>query len=74
MKDQVASLKDKGVEAAYVSERCDFDKVYERSYPILFLSPEALLTDSKWRDVVLSRVYQEYLMAVVIDEAHCIKK
>ena len=54
MKDQVASLKDKGVEAAYVSERCDFDKVYERSYPILFLSPEALLTDSKWRDVVLS--------------------
>ena len=74
MKDQVASLKDKGIETVYVGEKCDLDKVYGGSYPILFISPEALLTDSKWRDVLLSQVYQEQLMAVVIDEAHCVKK
>ena len=74
MKDQVASLKDKGVEAVYVGGVCDMGRVYEGSYPILFISPEALLTDSKWRDVLLSQVYQEHLMGVVIDEAHCVKK
>ena len=34
-------------------------------------TPEALLTDNKWRDVLASQVYQHHLMAVVIDEAHC---
>ena len=70
----MAKLKAKGVEAVYVGERCDMNKVYEGRYPILFISPEALLTDSKWRDVLLSQVYQRHLMAVVIDEAHCVKK
>ena len=74
MKDQVTNLKAKGVEAVYVGERCDMNRVYEGRYPIIFISPEALLTDSKWRDVLLSQVYQHHLMAVVIDEAHCVKK
>ena len=33
-----------------------------------FLSPEALLSNETWRDMVLSPVYQENLVAVVIDE------
>ena len=74
MKDQVANLKAKGVEAVYVGERCDMNGVYEGRYPILFISPEALLTDNKWRDILLSQVYQHHLMAVVVDEAHCVKK
>ena len=56
MKDQVAKLKAKGVEAVYVGERCDMNKVYKDRYQILFISPEALLTDSKWQDVLLSQV------------------
>ena len=40
----------------------------------LLAHAEALLTDSRWRDVLLSEVYQQHLMAVIIDEAHCIKK
>lgn len=74
MKDQVANLKARGVEAVYVGERCDMDRVYEGRYPILYISPEALLTDNKWRGILASQVYQHNLMAVVVDEAHCVKK
>ena len=35
---------------------------------VVFLSPEALLSNETWRDMVLSPVYQENLVAVVIDE------
>ena len=37
---------------------------------------KALLTNETWRDMLLSAVYQENLMALVVDEAqwHCVKK
>ena len=37
-------------------------------YQLGFLSPEALLSNETWRDTVPSPVYQENLVAVVIDE------
>ena len=37
-------------------------------YQLVFLSPEALLSNETWRDIVQSPVYQENLVAVVIDE------
>ena len=37
-------------------------------YQLVFLSPEALLSDETWRDTVPNPVYQENLVAVVIDE------
>ena len=37
-------------------------------YQLVFLSPEALLSNETWRDTVPSPVYQENLVAVVIDE------
>ena len=74
MKDQVESLKLRGVNAVYAGEDCDMDRVAEGSYPVIFVSPEALMTKSIWRNVLLSEVYQKHLVAVVIDEAHCVKK
>ena len=50
------------------------DKVDEERYSILYVSPEALLTDNKWRDVLASQVYQHHLMGIIVDEAHCVKK
>ena len=40
----------------------------EGVYQLGFLSPEALLSNETWRDMVPSPVYQENLVAVVIDE------
>ena len=37
-------------------------------YQLVFLSPEALLSNKTWRDTVPSPVYQENLVAVIIDE------
>ena len=37
-------------------------------YQLVFLSPEALLSNETWRDMVPCPVYQENLVAVVIDE------
>ena len=37
-------------------------------YQLVFLSPEALLSNETWRDMVPSSVYQENFVAVVIDE------
>ena len=36
-------------------------------YQLVFLSPEALFSNETWRDMVPSPVYQENLVAVVID-------
>ena len=38
------------------------------------MSPEAVLTNPEWRDMLQSPVYQENLVAFVVDEAHCVKK
>ena len=42
--------------------------MYDGVCQLVFLSPEALLSNETWRDTVLSHVYQETLVAVVIDE------
>ena len=42
----------------------------ESSYYIR-ISPESLLTNLEWREMLQSEVYRE---AFVIDEAHCVKQ
>ena len=70
IKDQVTKLKAKRVEAVDVGERCDINKEYKERYIILFIST------GNWQQManVLSQVYQRHLMAVVVGEAHCVKK
>ena len=43
-------------------------------YHTMYMSPEALITDERWRDMLLSPVYSEHLVGLVVDEAHCVKK
>ena len=38
------------------------------------MSPEALLADDRWRYMLMSPMYKENLMGLVVDEAHCVKK
>ena len=76
MKDQVRRMKEKGVSAIYLAE-VDHQtemKVCEGKYKLIYSSPECLLTNVMWRDVLQSDVYQQNLVAFVIDEAHCVKK
>ena len=41
---------------------------------MIFMSPEATLTDMRWRDMLSSPIFQERLVALIVDEAHCVKK
>ena len=61
----------------YVGD-CDDKKavaaVCSGQYQLVFMSPKALPTDEQWRDMLLSEVYNERLVALIVDEAHCVKK
>ena len=39
---------------------------------LLFISPESLLSNPRWREMLLLPVYQEKVVALMVDEAHCI--
>ena len=43
-------------------------------YQLVFFTPEILLMKSKWRDMLLGDVYRNRINALVVDEAHCMKK
>ena len=76
MKDQVKGLARVGVSAIAtgdVIERSTLERIHRGKYQIIFFSPEGLLQNLEWRDVLQSPTYQERLVAFVIDEAHCVK-
>ena len=77
MKDQVASFETKGVSAVHLAGNVSQEvkmEVVSGNYRLVFLSPEQLLTVKKWRIMLQSQVYREQLVALVVDEAHCVKK
>ena len=43
-------------------------------YQVVFISPELLLTEETWRDMLQSPIYKQHLVGFIIDEAHCIIK
>ena len=76
MQDQVRAMKERGVSAVYAGmadEELE-GEVCAGCYQLVFLSPESLLTDGRWRDMLQSPVYHERLVGFVVDEAHCVKK
>ena len=76
MKDQVRQMTERNVKAVYVGEIDDATEteVCEGQFQLVYLSPEALLTNATWCDMLQSPVYQSNLVALVVDEAHCVKK
>ena len=74
MIDQVRHMTERGITAVYVGDCVSEVEVCNGCFQLVFMSPESLLTNETWRDMLTSPVYQEHLVAVVIDEAHCVKK
>ena len=77
MIDQQEKFISKGIIAEYVGEAQEdprvVGRVLKRQLQLLFISPESLLNNSKYRSMLLTTKYKEHLVAVVIDEAHCVK-
>lgn len=76
MKDQVLSLKNAGISAAFVNSSLtpeQLKKVYgymaDRRYKIIYVAPERLFTEG-----FLDTVRQLEISFIAVDEAHCISQ
>ena len=49
------------------------DKVLNGKVQLLYISPENILENKKYRDMLFTQAYMTNLVAVVVDEAHCVK-
>lgn len=76
MKDQVASLEKKGLNAiaVVVDGTDDNTSVVRGDFQYIFTTPEILLRSKNWNNVFQSPTFLEKLVGVIIDEAHCVKK
>ena len=48
-------------------------KVLKGEVQLVFISPENIICNPKFRNMFLSERYKECLVALVVDEAHCVK-
>ena len=76
MKEQVQKLLQRGVTAVYVGDlpSDSHSGVHNGDYHFVFMSPESLLTNMEWRQMIASKHYQDNAIALIIDEAHCVKQ
>ena len=51
---------------------CQEKKLRDGDYQIVFAHPESLISSNYGRDLLLSAKYQDNVVSIVIDEAHCI--
>ena len=77
MMDQQAKFTPRGLKAEFVGKaQTDVEvvkKVLHGDVQLLFISPESIINNTKYRIMLLSTTYKTKLVAVVVDEAHCVK-
>ena len=77
MMDQRSKFSLQGITTDFVGEDQHDDdaikKVLKGLVQLVYISPESLHTNTRYRNMFLSQVYKENLVALVIDEAHCVK-
>ena len=66
-----------GLNTEYIGIAQDDSEVVRRvlsgDIQLLFISPESILNNKRFQNMLLSQHYKEKLVAVVVDEAHCVK-
>ena len=86
MVDQVSSLRALGVSAAIMSssrhagivggeEVLAVDRDVEAGkYSLLFCAPEAIIGTEKWKEMLVRPPLSKQVVAIAVDEAHCVSK
>ena len=78
MQDQVATFTERGLKCASVmadSSGNEDDDIMRGEIQLVLASPVALQwSDQTWRDIFLTPVYQDNLVALVVDKAHLVEK
>ena len=77
MVDQKEKFLEKGLSVNFVGEGQDDDRALDAivhgQVQLVYISPESLLENKRYRSMLKSRNYQEKMVALVVDEAHCVK-
>ena len=78
-KDQMADDTDENTDVSNVEVNVDIDfslcekkNLRDGQYHIVFAHPESLVSCKYGRSLLLSEIYQQNVVAIVINEAHCI--
>lgn len=77
MEDQVAYLKSLDLSAIALHDEQSEEilkDVEKGRFTYVFASPEKMLSVNRWRKLLSSDVYRRFLVAITIDEAHCISQ
>ena len=78
MMDQKAKFAPQGIITEFLGEeQTDVScirSVKNGEVQLVYMSPESIICNFQYRNMILSPVYQEKLVAFVVDEAHCVKK
>ena len=76
MMEQRSKFTVKGISAEFVGQLQQdilaLTAVKSGKVQLLYFSPECILSNPQWREMLLLSVYQQNLVALVVDEAHCI--
>ena len=72
MRDQTREFTKHGVSSIYITGPMKYDeeKVLQGQFRFVYISPEQLLCCRKWREMLISEIYQEMMIGFIVDEAH----
>ncbi len=77
MMDQGNKYTPKGIASEFVSgQQADSNitrKILNGAVHMVFITPESILENPLYRNMLLSQPYRDKLVALVVDEAHCVK-
>lgn len=77
MVDQCRKFSSKGLSSEFVGEaqtdRSVIKNVLEGKVQLVYITPENAVGNPKYRNMFLSPIYKEKLVALIVDEAHCVK-
>uniref|UniRef100_K1R0E2 DNA 3'-5' helicase n=1 Tax=Magallana gigas TaxID=29159 RepID=K1R0E2_MAGGI len=72
MSEQIERLDKLGYRAVQISNDTDREAVTNGYFQFVFGSPEYLVGDDKWRDVLRSNIFTPKHNLIVVDEAHTV--
>ena len=77
MMDQRAKFTPRGLTTEFVgeaqSDQATVRKVLRGETQLVLITPESIIGNALYRNMLLSTTYKEKLVALVVDEAHCVK-
>ena len=77
MLDQKEKFVQRGLTVDFVGEGQEDEHALEAIVnglvQLVYISPESLLENKRYRNMLKSKIYQEKMVALVVDEAHCVR-